>query len=127
MPHIRVEYSQSVEDLDIAALCVALRDAAVATGVFGAAGVRVRAFCADHVVIADGDPRHGFVDISIRIGAGRDAQTRARVADMLFEAAQAYTAAYMASAPFLLSLDLVQAAEGRKVSSIRGHLPPELH
>jgi len=54
MPHIRVEYSQSAEGVDIAALCVVLRDAAVATGVFPVAGTRVRAFCADHVVIATG-------------------------------------------------------------------------
>lgn len=129
MPHITLEYSANLEDpLDIAALCAVLRDAAVASGVFAAAGIRVRAFAATHVVVADGDPAHGFVDIAVRIGAGRDTAKQSRAADEIFEAARAYTADYMARAPFMLSLELrVAAAEtSRKDSSIRRFLPPEL-
>ena len=130
MPHITLEYSANLEEpLDIAALCVALRDAAVATGVFPAAGIRVRAFAATHAVVADGDLAHGFVDIAVRIGAGRDIATQSRAADEIFDAAREYTAAYMARAPFMLSLDLREAVveTSRKDSSIRRFLPPELH
>ncbi|WP_415921269.1 5-carboxymethyl-2-hydroxymuconate isomerase [Tateyamaria sp. SN6-1] len=130
MPHITLEYSANLEDqIDIAALCVALRDAAVACGVFPPAGIRVRAFAATHVVIADGDPGHGFIDIAVRIGAGRDAETQARAADAVFAAAEAFTADHMAQAPFMLSLELREAAAAtsRKTSSIRRFLPPEMH
>ena len=130
MPHISLEYSANLDDqLDIAGLCAALRDAAVATGVFPAAGIRVRAFAAHHVVIADGDPRHGFVDIAMRVGAGRDAPTLARAADEVFAAAQRFTAAHMAAEPFMLSLELreMDAATSHKDSSIRRFLPTELH
>ena len=130
MPHITLEYSANLEaHLDMGALCRALRDAAVATGVFPPAGIRVRAFAANHVVIADGDPRHGFIDIAVRIGAGRDAATRSRAADEIFAAARAFTAAYMDAHPFMLSLELREAAAetARKDSSIRRFLPPDMH
>lgn len=130
MPHITLEYSANLDaQMDIAALCVALRDAAVATGVFPPAGIRVRAFAANHVVIADGDPRHGFIDVAVRIGTGRDTVTQSRAADALFDAAREFTAEYMANAPFLLSLELREAAAetARKDSSIRRFLPPDLH
>lgn len=130
MPHIILEYSSNLEGrLDMAALCVALKDAAAATGVFPPAGIRVRAYKADHVVIADGDPSHGFVDITVRLGAGRDAAAKTRAADAVFDAARGFTAELMASAPFMLSLDLreIDAKFSRKTSSIRDYLPPEMH
>ena len=130
MPHITLEYSANLDaQLDMAALCAALRDAAVASGVFPPAGIRVRALAATHVVIADGDPRHGFIDIAVRIGAGRDVATQSRAADEIFAAAQAFTADHMAAAPFMLSLELREAAveTSRKASSIRRYLPPDMH
>lgn len=130
MPHITLEYSASLDAaLDMTKLCAVLRDAAVATGIFPPAGIRVRAFAASHVIIADGDPAYGFIDISVRIGAGRDAETQARAADAIFEAARDFTAEHMDTAPFLLSLELREAdpATSRKTSSIRRHLPPDMH
>ncbi|WP_299688438.1 5-carboxymethyl-2-hydroxymuconate isomerase [uncultured Tateyamaria sp.] len=130
MPHITLEYSANLEEhIDIAALCGVLRDSAVATGIFPPAGIRVRAFAATHVVIADGDPRHGFIDIAVRIGAGRDGATQSRAADEIFDAAQRFTAEHMAVAPFLLSFELREAATetSRKSSSIRRFLPTDMH
>ena len=79
MPHLSIQYSRNLEErLDMPGLLRVLRDAAVETGVFPPAGIRVRAFAADHVLIADGDPRHGFIDISIRLRGGRSPQDKAR-------------------------------------------------
>lgn len=130
MPHISLEYSANLEGaLDIRGLCEVLRDAAQGTGLFPLAGTRLRAFAATHVVIADGDPQHGFIDIHLRIGAGRSDAQKVAAADAIFDAACAYTAAYMSKRPFLLSLDLTEAdaALSRKTSSIRDHLPPHMH
>lgn len=130
MPHIILEYSANLEDrLDMHALCVALKDAAAATGVFPPAGIRVRAYAASHVVIADGDPGHGFIDITIRLGAGRDDAARTRASDAVFAAARDFTADLMAASPFMLSLELreIDAVFSRKTSSIRAYLPPEMH
>lgn len=130
MPHIVLEYSANLENrLDMAALCRALRDAAAATGVFPRAGIRVRAYAAHHVVIADGDPGHGFIDIAVRLGAGRDAAAKTRAADAVFAAAREFTADVMAAGPFMLSLELreIDPDFSRKASSIRDYLPPDMH
>ena len=72
MPHIQIDYSANLETrLDVAGLCRVLRDAAVSTGVLPLAGIRVRAIKADHVVIADGNPDHAYLDISVRLRGGR--------------------------------------------------------
>lgn len=130
MPHLNIEYSANLESaLDMHGLCVALKDAAAGTGVFPAAGIRVRAFAAHHSVIADGDPKHGFVDITVRLGAGRTDAAKTAATDALFEAAKAFTAEHMNANPFMLSLELreLDAAFSRKTSSIRTYLPPEMH
>jgi 5-carboxymethyl-2-hydroxymuconate isomerase len=129
MPHITLEYSPNLEGaLDMRALCVALKDAAAATGIFPPAGIRVRAIACTHVVVADGDPLHGFIDISLRLRAGRGAADKARATDAVFEAARSYTAAHMAAHPFMLSLELrdIDADLSRKASSIRDYLPEDM-
>ncbi|MEP1353686.1 MAG: 5-carboxymethyl-2-hydroxymuconate isomerase [Tateyamaria sp.] len=130
MPHIILEYSANLEDrLDMAALCHVLKDAAAATGVFPPAGIRVRAHVADHVVIADGDPGHAFIDITLRLASGREAAAKAHATDAVFDAARDFTSDLMASAPFMLSLELreIDPEYSRKASSIRDYLPPEMH
>ena len=130
MPHIIIDYSANLEDrLDMAALCNVLKDATAATGVFPPAGIRVRAHAASHVVIADGDARHGFVDIIVRIAAGRTDEAKGHATDAVFDAARAFTADLMGSAPFMLSLEFqeINAALSRKASSIRDYLPEDMH
>lgn len=129
MPHISLEYSPNLEAaLDMHGLCVALKDAAAATGVFPAAGIRVRATACTHSVIADGDPRHGFIDIHVRLRAGRTAEAKSAATDAIFAAATKFTAAYMAAHPFMLSLEMrnIDADLSRKTSSIRDYLPEDM-
>lgn len=130
MPHIQIDYSANIEDrLDMAGLCRALRDAAAETGVFPLAAIRVRATACSHVVIADGDPRHGFVDIAVRLRGGRSLETRKTATARIFAAADAYCADVMASTPFLLSLEMrdIDPELSPKASSIRDHLPEDMH
>ena len=48
MPHLMIDYSPNLEaHVDIAALCDHIRRAAIDTGVFPMAGIRVRAFAAN--------------------------------------------------------------------------------
>jgi 5-carboxymethyl-2-hydroxymuconate isomerase len=125
VPHIVIDYSPNLEDrLDIAGLAGALRDAAVATGVFPLAGIRVRALRADHVVIADGDPGNAYLDILVRLRAGRTAEDKARACGMIFAAAEKFCAGVMETSPFLLSLELrdIDPELSPKASSIRRFL-----
>jgi 5-carboxymethyl-2-hydroxymuconate isomerase len=129
VPHITLEYSPNLEEaLDMHGLCIALKNAAATTGVFPPAGIRVRAIACTHVVIADGDPKHGFIDIHVRLRAGRTAQAKTDATNALFTAAASFTAAHMATHPFMLSLEMrdIDANLSRKASSIRDYLPEDM-
>ena len=126
MPHIQIDYSANLETrLDVAGLCRALRDAAVATGVLPLAGLRVRAIRADHVVIADGNPDHAYLDISIRLRGGRTPEAKAAATATIFAAAEAFCAGVMASSSFMLSMEMrdIDPALSPKASSIRNYQP----
>ena len=126
MPHVQIDYSPNLERrLDIAGLCRTLRDAAVASGILPLAGIRVRAIKADHVVIADGQPDHAYLDISVRLRGGRTDAAKAEATALIFAAAEAYCAEVMATSSFMLSLEMrdIDPLLSPKASSIRNYLP----
>lgn len=128
MPHVQIDHSPGLgAHLDIPALCRAIRDAAVETGVFPLAGIRVRASACDHVVIADGSPEHAFLDISVRLRGGRDLATRQRATEHLFAAAKRECATLLAESSFALSMEMrdIDPELSPKASSIRRYLPEE--
>jgi 5-carboxymethyl-2-hydroxymuconate isomerase len=88
VPHVIVEYSANLrERLDHRKFLVALRDAAVDTKVFPLGGIRVRAYEASDYVIADGHPDNAFLHIVLRVGHGRDLETRKRACEAIFASA----------------------------------------
>ena len=126
MPHIQMDYSPNLESrMDIAGLCRVVRDAAVRTGVLPLAGLRVRATACTHYVIADGQPDHAFLDISLRLREGRSSEEKARATAEIFAAAEAYCAGVLADSSFMLSFELrdIDAELSPKTSSIRRYLP----
>ena len=128
MPHFHIDYSANLEErMDIAAFCRVIRDAAVETGVFPAAGIRVRAIRADHVVMADGNPDHAYLDLSIRLRGGRAAEAKASATAHIFAAAERFCADVLANSSFMLSLEMrdIDPELSPKVSSIRRYLPGE--
>jgi len=109
MPHMTVEYSANLEaDVDMSAFCAAMRDAMVATGIFPLGGIRVRAFPCHTYVIADGRSEFAYLNMICRIGQGRDEDTRARAADQLYTAAEAFLKPSVGDRPFALSLDMAE-------------------
>ena len=125
MPHLMIDYSANVEpDVDMGALCDTLRDVAASIDAFPLAGVKVRAARVDHYAIADGNPEHGFIDISVRIREGRDTQTKQNAAQKLFDAANEFVADVMQRRSLALSLELrdIDAALSPKSGSIRKFL-----
>lgn len=83
-----------------------MRREAVATGVFPMAGVRVRAVRCDECSIADGSPEMGFVDISVRLRAGRTLETRREAARSLFGAAEDFLKDVLETRPLALSMEM---------------------
>ncbi len=122
MPHLIIDYSANLEEVaDIAGLCAVLRERAAGLEAFPMAGVRVRAIRADHVSIADGNPIHGYVDISVRMREGRSEQVKEQVATELFEAAKVCLAETMAKRPVTVSLEVreINASLAPRVSTVR--------
>ena len=125
MPHLMIDYSANVEpDVDIGGLCNTLRDVAASIDAFPLAGVKVRAVRVEHYAIADGNPEHGFIDISVRIREGRDMETKQDAAQKLFDAANEFVADVMQRRSLALSLELrdIDAALSPKSGSIRKYL-----
>ena len=125
MPHLMIDYSANVEpDVDLGGLCNTLRDVAASIDAFPLAGVKVRAVRVDHYSIADGNPEHGFIDISVRIREGRDMETKQNAAQKIFDAANEFVADVMQRRSLALSLELrdIDAALSPKSGSIRKYL-----
>jgi 5-carboxymethyl-2-hydroxymuconate isomerase len=125
MPHISMEYSANMESrTDMAAFCDHIRRVAIETGTFPMPGIRVRAFKADHASIADGSDKHGFIDISIRLRAGRPDDVKKQTTQVIFEAAKAFLEPAMAAHSVALSVEMrdIDPELSPKCGTIRDHL-----
>ena len=107
MPHMKIEYSPGLaRRVDIAALCRAAHDAMVETGLFPLAGIRVRAFSADHCIVADDHPDNDFAAIYMTVGSGRTTEALQKAGGHIFAALQDFLSEPLASPHFALSLDI---------------------
>lgn len=107
MPHFTIEYSSNLEDrVDVARLCRRVLREVVATGLFEAGGVRVRAVRCEHYAIADDLPANAFVDMSLRIGAGRSLDDRRLAGEAIFNAVAEELQALLQTPHFALSLEI---------------------
>ena len=112
MPHVIVEYSANLEPaVSPRRLVDALHRTALDTGVFPIGGLRTRAERRDVYAVADGDPDNAFVAVLARIGQGRDAETRQRVAKALMATLEAETAEVFAARGLGLTVE-VQEIDG---------------
>jgi 5-carboxymethyl-2-hydroxymuconate isomerase len=90
MPHITIEYSANIADHhDVDALMAAIHAAALAHGLPPADGLRTRATQRDHYLVADGSADLAFVAIAIRIGPGRDSDSKTSFIEAVLNAAEA--------------------------------------
>lgn len=125
VPHFIVEYSGNLEDaLDFQAFCEHLRQTAEGIEAFPTPGIRVRAIRVDHYAVADGNPKHGFIDISIRLRGGRPDVVKQDATQRIFDAARGFIAPVMAERSIALSLEMrdIDPALSPKTGSIRDHL-----
>ncbi len=125
MPHFHIEYSANLETVvDMAALCEAIRATAAAIDAFPTAGIRVRATRVDHVAIADGNPKHGFIDLSVRLRKGRPAAVKQDAITRIFAALKEFVAPAMQAHSIALSAEMrdIDANLSPKFGNIRDHL-----
>ena len=120
-----IDYSANLEaDIDFGVFCETLRQAACALDAFPSAGVRVRAVPVKHYAIADGNPLHGFIDISVRLRGGRPPDVKKHATEHLFAAAHEFIAPVMKVRPIALSLEMrdIDPDLSPKAGTIRDHL-----
>lgn len=114
MAHVIVEWTDNLEgEADIRGLlemiAATLRDA---DGVFPWGGIRVRAIKLGDYVVADGKADDAFVNITVKMGAGRSAEFKQRFFAALFDEVKAHFADIFARRYLALSLYVEEADEG---------------
>lgn len=125
MPHFQIEYSSNIEDVvDISALCNTIRASAATVQAFPLAGIRVRAVRVEHFSIADGNPKHGFIDLSIRLREGRPDDVKLDALTIIFSALKNFTAKAMETRPIALSTEMrdIDNVLSAKFGNIRDHM-----
>lgn len=125
MPHFQIDYSANLEDVvDMGALCEAIRATAADIDTFPTAGIRVRATRVDHVAIADGDAKHGFIDLSVRLRAGRADDVKQDAIARIFTTLKDFVAPVMEARSIALSAEMrdIDAAFSPKFGNVRNHM-----
>tara|TARA_B100000965_G_scaffold330727_1_gene294602 strand:- start:746 stop:1135 length:390 start_codon:yes stop_codon:yes gene_type:complete len=125
MPHFQIEYSANIEDVvDISALCDTIRTSAAKVQAFPIAGIRVRAVRVEHFAIADGNPKHGFIDLSIRLREGRPDNVKLDALNVIFSALKNFTANAMETRSIALSTEMrdIDNVLSAKFGNIRDHM-----
>ena len=113
MAHAIVEWTSNLEgDADIRGLleliAATMRDSG---GVFPWGGIRVRAIRLDDYVIADGKADDAFVNITIKMGAGRSAEFKKAFFTALFDHVKAHFADLYVRRYLALSMYVEEADE----------------
>lgn len=125
MPHFQIEYSANLEAVvDMGALCEAIRARAAKIEAFPMAGIRVRAIRVDHVAMADGDAKHGFIDLSVRLREGRPDAIKRDAIEQIFATLREFMTLAMTSHSIALSAEMrdINAELSPKFGTIRDHL-----
>ena len=88
------------------------------------AGIRVRATAVDCYAIADGNPKHGFIDIIVRLREGRPLEVRKAAIQDIFDQVKAFLAEAFDTKSIALSAEIIEidAALSPKYGTIRAHL-----
>lgn len=114
MPHVIVEYTANLNPgADMPALLRKINAVLIGQGdVFPTGGIRSRAIELTDYRIADGKADDAFVHVTLKIGAGREAATKKRACDALFDTVKAHFADQFDRRYLALSMELYEFDEG---------------
>ena len=125
MPHFHIEYSSNLEQVvDIGGLCEIIRATAAEIDTFPTPGIRVRATRVDYLAMADGDPKHGVIDLSIRLREGRADDVKKDAITRIFTALKVFMAPAMETRSVSLSAEMrdIDANLSPKFGNVRDHM-----
>ena len=113
MAHFIYEYSANLpaDTLDLPGLMAKMHTAAAETGVFPLSGIRSRAIRCEEYRVADGAPDKGFINLSMKVGHGRDAETRLACGQQLFDTMVAHLQPLLDQQPVAVSFEMRELDE----------------
>ena len=119
MAHFIYEYSANLpeESLDLQGLMKKMHEKAAETDIFPMAGMRSRAMKCEDFRVADGDPAKGFLNLSMKVGRGRDEAIRMRAAEMFWKILLTPLEPLMASQPVTVSFEMRELEESVKFNN----------
>jgi len=85
--------------------------AAADSGVFPLAGLRSRAIRCEDFRVGDGNPQHGFINLSMKVGRGRDLATRMEIGQVLFDLMLAHLEPLSSSRGLAVSFEMRELEE----------------
>lgn len=107
MPHVIIEFTDNLNGhIDKQELAEKAYEAVVKTGIFPIGGIRVRIHEIQHYIVADKHKDNGFIHLQMRVGHGRDEETRHKAAKTVFVHLSEWLEPVFNSRPFGLSIEL---------------------
>ena len=107
MPHQIIEYSENLESrMDIQALVDGLHETAMGIDGLPLGGLRTRAARRDSYQVADEHPDNAFVHMILKLGHGRDEETKKRFGEALFNALCALLEPVSSTSPLAISFEI---------------------
>lgn len=126
MPHCIVEYTDNLVSDNIIPrfleeLAVKFRSRG---DIFPVGGLRIRAIRLNEYIIADGRDDYAFVNVTVKIGPGRDLDFQKQFFSETFDIMKSHFSSLFASRPLALSLYVEEASKNGsfKANSIHAHM-----
>ena len=119
MAHFIYEYSANLSEelLDLPGLMQKMHEVAAESEIFPMAGMRSRAMKCEHFRVADGAPEKGFINLSMKVGRGRDEDTRMSAGDMFWQLMLVHLEPLMAEQSVTISFEMRELEERVKFNS----------
>ena len=109
LAYLTLQYSSNLKNhIDFNDLCDSLRLSMLEQNIFPKAGVRVKAYPIEFYSIADGHSSNGFIDMVLRIGAGRGAEMKEKTGKVLMSRLELKLEKLLRTGFLALALEIVE-------------------
>ena len=125
MPHQIIEYSANLESrMDIQALVDGLHENAMGIDGLPLGGLRTRAARRDNYQVADEHPDNAFVHMVLKLGHGRDQETKQRFGEAIFSALCHLLEPVSSTSPLAISFEIqeIDAVLTWKKNNLRDYM-----